>query len=525
MNINKNNIYLRHINSVLPRILSLFDNDKTSNSYGVGDRYYWAWGLIDFGNATFQGASNGMALLMKNNLWPYNTKKNIFIDRIDSMFRGCKFLTRNNGSLEEAFPNEGSYCVTSLVAYNLLVTYNLLYDDIDLKMKQEWFSTIEPLIKFIIKNEENHAIITNHDATCLAALVRWEKLTKDKFFAKKSKLLFEKIMNNFSSEGWFYEYGGADPGYQSLCLCYLADIDFIRPDWDLKNKILKATEFISYFAHPDGSFAGNYGSRSTQILYPAGIEYFSLNSNVFGLDKFIRKSLENKTTVSLEAIDEPNLIPLFNSYCWAASLYAKNTFQKNSKNLEKVPCYKNHKFRKYFNDAGLLIDKGSRHYTIISTWKGGVIRHFVDNKLKIKNDGVVITDKNKNLGSSQSYNKDNKIIWLNENKFLVESKIMKFQKKNTSPKDFLLLRIICLFLFKLKFVRDIIKKLIVRILITNKKIWPTSNTRTITLGEKLDFKDKLSNSRNFKNINFKTSFVSIHMASKGYWQIQDEELK
>ena len=48
------NPYLKEIRANLPRLLSLFDNDRTSFSYGIGDRYHWAWGLIDFGNGTFQ---------------------------------------------------------------------------------------------------------------------------------------------------------------------------------------------------------------------------------------------------------------------------------------------------------------------------------------------------------------------------------------------------------------------------------------------------------------------------------------
>ena len=72
------NHYLEEIINNLPRILSLFDADKTNKSYGIGDRYYWAWGLIDFGNATFQGASNGLARLWVSGLWPYKTSKEIF---------------------------------------------------------------------------------------------------------------------------------------------------------------------------------------------------------------------------------------------------------------------------------------------------------------------------------------------------------------------------------------------------------------------------------------------------------------
>ena len=74
----KNNIFYMEICKNLPRILSLFDNDYTSKSYGVGDRYYWAWGLTDFGNGTFQGVTNGLSRLWVSGLWPFETSFNTF---------------------------------------------------------------------------------------------------------------------------------------------------------------------------------------------------------------------------------------------------------------------------------------------------------------------------------------------------------------------------------------------------------------------------------------------------------------
>ena len=50
--------YYKEIKNNLPRILSFYDFDKTSKTFGLGDRYHWAWGLIDFSNATYQGAVN-----------------------------------------------------------------------------------------------------------------------------------------------------------------------------------------------------------------------------------------------------------------------------------------------------------------------------------------------------------------------------------------------------------------------------------------------------------------------------------
>ena len=90
-----------------------------------------------------------------------------------------------------------------------------------------------------------------------------------------------------------------------------------------------------------------------------------------------------------------------------------------------------------------------------------MIRHFVNKKLKSENDGVVFIDKNKHLGSSQSHNKKNKIIWLDKNELKIKSQIISFPKKITTPQKFLILRLICIFLFKLKLLRELIKKLIV----------------------------------------------------------------
>ncbi len=120
----------------------------------MGDRHYWAWGLKDFGNGTFQGAAHGMARLWRSNLWPYPTSKEKFISRIDSIFNGAKNLIRKDGSLDEAFPNEGSYCVTALVAFDLLSTLDLLQEYINKNKFKQWEECICPMINYLKKFDE-----------------------------------------------------------------------------------------------------------------------------------------------------------------------------------------------------------------------------------------------------------------------------------------------------------------------------------------------------------------------------------
>ena len=516
-----NNPYMEEIKANLPRILSLIDNDKSSSTFGMGDRYHWAWGLIDFGNGSFQGIAHGLARLWKSNLWPYQTTKKIFFNRINSLFFGAKKLTRNSGSLEEAFPNEGSYCVTALVSFDLLMTIELLSDDIDKETYNDWIEVIKPMIDYLKKADEKHAIISNHLATAVAALVLWMKITKDKSVEKKAKVLLNRILSNQSSEGWFKEYNGADPGYQSLCTYYLMIIHLNKPEWNLENSLSKSIDFLWNFAHPDGSFGGLYGSRCTRFFIPAGIlAYSKKNIKALSLSKYMARSIQEKRVINLSSIDEPNLIPVFNSYCWAAELFEN---QNNSGNLLEIPSLSRETFSHYYDQAGLFIDKGINHYTIINTKRGGIIYHFCKGKLEVINGGVVVKNKKNIYGSSQL----NSLVELSDNleEIKIISAIGPMSKSRPKPWQFLLLRILSVSFFKLFFFREIIKKFLVRFLINDKKPWPVKNERIIEIGKNLKFYDSLSPAIGFEVVKDLNNFVPFHMASQGYWQIQDESIK
>ena len=127
---NGNNPYLNQIDRVLPRILALYDKNPVSPTIGLGDRYYWSWKLTDFGNATFQGAANGLARLLNANLLPEKIEKKVIIKRILHMVNAVATIRDSNGSLGEAFPHESSFCVTALVAYDLLTTVQTLANEL-----------------------------------------------------------------------------------------------------------------------------------------------------------------------------------------------------------------------------------------------------------------------------------------------------------------------------------------------------------------------------------------------------------
>lgn len=508
-------VYLNQVYSVLPRILSLYDTDSSSDTYGMGDRYHWAWGLIDFGNGTYQGAAHGLARLLTHDLLPqkFDTKK--ILNRIDAMFSATRRLCRKDGSMEEAFPYEGSFCVTALVAYDLISTIDLLENSLDNDQKNKYLDIIRPLISYLHHAEETHAIISNHLATAVAALYKWQKVSGESAENRGYELL-QIILKNQSTEGWFKEYDGPDPGYQTLCTYYLADIHRMKPALCLLEPLKKSIEFLWHFAHPDGSFGGIYGSRNTRFYYPAGIEWLSNEiPEAACLAEYMRNSIRHNKVVNLLTMDESNLIPMFNAYCWAA------TCDEEINDRPILPCQSDKAFRKYYDEAGLLLDSENNHYTIVSTNKGGVVYHFVDRKLDYINTGVIIKTKNGNLYSTQAYQQDNKVKIEND-VIEISAGFQPVTRRTPTPLQFLIFRAMNVTIMRTKWLREKVKQILVKLLITRKTKPSIYNTRKIHLGRKLKLKDKVDNKGDYEKLENATQFVSIHMASQGYWQIQDD---
>lgn len=513
--------YLVAVRAALPRVLSLFDADRTSASHGMGDRRYWAWGLIDFGNGTFQGAAHGLARLWANGLWPYDTPAERFVGRIDALFEGARRLTRPDGSQEEAFPHEGSYCVTALVAYDLLCALDLLCDAVSAERRRRWQATIRPMIGYLMAADEHHAFISNHLATAAAALARWHSLVGDPAAETRARQLLDRIVGRQSSEGWYEEYGGADPGYQSLATCYLADLHHLRPQWQLAESLERSLGFLWHFAHPDGSFGGLYGSRCTRFFHPAGVELMAPTSTpAAALANAMARSVAECRVVGLDGIDEPNLIPMFNAYCWAAALRCGRP-QHAEPPAAIVPALQRVPLRRHYPRAGLWIDAGPSHYTVVSTHKGGVVMHFEGEQLVCCDAGVVVRDPRGRLGSTQAHNPGNTTN-LDGDTLVVEADVCQMPRRLPTPLQFAVLRLACESVLRVPSWREAIKRLLVRWLISGRRAWPVRNVRRIRLGPGLQVSDDTRLASGHAVVADPGPFVAIHMASQGYWQRQDE---
>lgn len=510
--------YLAEAVAALPRLLGGFDRNRVSPTFGIGDRVYWAWGVLDFPNATFQGAVHGMARLWAHGAWPYATDPAQFVDRLDSVIQAIGSCVSSDGSLCEAFPNEGSWCVTALIAFDALAAIELMAHHVEAGQLDRWTASIEPLAKYIRRNDETHAFISNHLATGAAALDRWSVATNCEASRRASSSLIDRILSRQHAEGWYVEYQGFDAGYQSLATYYLADISTRSSVPGLGESLERSVEFVSQCVHPDGSFGGYYGSRNTRFYVPAGFHLLAPTSpTAAAIAVRMASSVGAKTVVTLSSLDAPNTPPMFNAYCLAAVRPVEVAAGPTLPAERPIPT------RIAFPGAGLMFDRGPNHYTVVSTKKGGVVQHYVDGLEAVVDCGVIY-ERAGRVASTQFFDEDS--VWdLDRSRLTVRTHLRAMVTDVPRPWQFAALRVGAITFLRIRRLREFLKRRLVSRLITGPKRWTVRNVRVIELGENLTVHDVSEPSGVVTRRQSSGPFTAIHMASQGYWQVQDEVLR
>lgn len=511
------NCYQEQIDRVLPRILSMYDIDKTSSSYGCGDRFYWGWKLIDFPNGTYQAIASAIAGLFANGYLPDYLSEHKAYELIDAVFIGTENLVSTKGSLDEAFPNEASFCVTGLVAGDLLLAIERLDNEIDEMTRKRWLEIVKPMIDFLKIQDEYHGVISNHLATNALALVRWSDLTGNDV-DHRAKEWVDRILENQSEEGWFSEYGGPDPGYQTWCTSSLAAIHKLRPQWRLLEPLVRSVEFLSYAAHPDGSFGGIYGSRMTRFIFPAGLELLSEEvPKAKMMADFSRNSINRKSCVTLETIDPSNCIPVFNDYVTALIEYDKET-SSSEKNMQIdcLPC-QGEDFCKVFERSGWYVLKKEGSYTVLNLNCGGAGIHIDSANRHQQISGYVGRNDSEQILTSQKF--DESAHWvIDGEKIRLKSSLYRVNRPKPDAFRFIVLRVLSLTAFRSLYLGNVVKKLLVKMLVTGKSKKMGHVEREMIVGESIKVTDR--SSLQLVDIT-DASFKPVHMASMGYWQLSD----
>lgn len=511
----------------IKHLLSQVDRNPYSQTYGCFDRRYWAWKMVDFPEATFQRNILPLAWSIRQpaNFWgpekEFLSMRSLLEDVVMSGLRFATKIQHRNGSFDQAFPNEYSYGATAFLLYPLIYAFGQVKKNVIPNDSSMIMNMIVRASDFLVNNDEKHGTITNHLAGSSHALFEAYRVIGDVKYRVAAENLLKKILDSQSEEGWFPEYQGADPGYQTLCLYYLALIyqEHHRSE-KIEKSLKKAFDFISYFVHPDGSFAGEYGSRRTSVFYPGG---FSILAEKFLEAKsvlhFMIHSIEKDNSVSLIGVDMGNMAPLLSNYLHLYEYLGKSDSTLES-SIKSVPSISEN-VSKNFEHSGFYIQGNDKYYSILSYCNGGVLKVFdVQRKKCVYNDcGYILEKFNGAYFTNQAIDLRNSLLVRPSNKVKLIVKMSKLTNVCATPLKYFVLRAVNLTIMRSVFWGNLIKKILVFLLLFSKKNDSYTLERTIDYNDDsitIDDCIKFSKSGDIKSVIRGTIFSSVHMASYGY---------
>jgi hypothetical protein len=497
-------------------LLSEENRDPYSPTYGCLDRRFWGWKTVDFPEATLQRNAYSLAWLLEHPDSQFKINADILLDAVQAALRFSASIQHRDGSFDQAFPHEHSFGATAFLLHSLLGAFLVIRK----ASPEKFLDTIEACLQraanFLCLHSEHHGRISNHLAGAALSLRAAAEYFNEPRYKDKSNEIIEQMIASQSVEGWFPEYEGCDPGYQTLCLYYLAQLYRLHSDSRLRAGLERAVEFLSWFAHPDGTFGGEYGSRRTAIFYPGGGAILAREMPMAGrLIEFMLDSIMNGRTVSLDDVDTPNIAPLLENYFTVldvGTIYPKEE-------STPLPCQSDAASRD-FAEAGIYIRGTSRYYSLFGVSNGGVIKVF-DRKQKkaICNDGGYVGQTSTGDYITTQLTKLDRPCEPTENKIRMETDFYSLPRSAPTPASFVLLRLLNLTIMRSIHLGNAIKKLLVALLITKKRSKSLKLTRTLEFGpETIRMTDRISGRLRLRWIEHGRPFVAIHMASARYFE-------
>lgn len=504
-----------HISHAVNRLLLQVDRDPYSPTFGCFDRRYWSWKLVDYSEATYQ---RGVYVLAIYRSYVDDKEQSaLLLSVVDAGLQYCCRIQHADGSFDQAFPNEHSFGATAFLLNALAGTYSLLADDLPANSRERLARCIALAADFLCANDESHGFISNHLAGAALGLARSAQLFSHGAWKARANSLVESILNRQSAEGWYLEYDGADPGYQSLAIHYLAQLQAIEPSPQLQESLQNAVEFVSFFIHPDGSYAGEYGSRRTAVLYPGGIAVLALDSPVARtLLERLLDSYRRGIIFAFCDVDAGNLSPLAESYLICAGTKIEAQPAGNA----RLPCDTPNVI-KNFHEAGIFLRGTAHYYAVIGASNGGMVKLFDKKKRRIILDdcGYVGTLRNGTMITTQIHSKDRQPT-VTDHTMKINSGFFRMPQTRPTPMSFLVLRALNISLMRSLVVGNWIKRLLVRVLISRKHSVPMNLERSVTFDDRhIEISDTIRMSQPLDVVALEKGrrFVAIHMASSRYF--------
>ncbi len=470
--INNSNPYLEVALPLIGQAMSRLDGEPTSVSYGSFDRTWWCWKFTDFSATRFQEGIYTLAWLQTSPNAPSEGKNNdrLLILTEAALKFWCK-LQHRDGSFDEAYPYERSLAATAFTLFYIGHAVDMLKDRLSPKCLSQIKDVIIAAAQWLVANGEYHGILSNHLAAAAAALQVSHDLIENKDFIKaRDRYLGIIFAHQNKEEGWLEEYGGADPGYQSHALFYLADIHRRAEIPELAQRLEKAIDFSAWFIHPDGTMGGEHSSRGTKFAYPAAYEMLSHEiPSAAAIANFLRKSIAQQRGVGPMQMDAWNLFPVLNNYLFAAEAC------KPVASASQLPWQKEGASFICENASVVTANRGGR-VLVYAPGLGGTVKlwNSETGQLYYEDCGYGLKNGTKTFSSQNNsdWQKNDNGVGVQKTDDLVfsgSSSFMSIPSSRLHPMNFLAFRIFMLTIGRFPKVARWFKALLVRVLIQNRK--------------------------------------------------------
>jgi hypothetical protein len=393
-------LYLAEAEAAVPRILASVDRNAFGPTYGCCDLQYWHYRTAAFPSEMYQEAAlplaQAFAIERPGKRWFGEMR---LAEAAIAVMRFSARSAHRDGSCDDYYPFERALgaAVFSLVA------------------QTEAYKLLEPhdtgLLRFFARRAEWIAAhdesgrLANHHALAALAMFRASELVDSIDLRRAALVRIERLIDWQSSEGWFDEYGGADPGYQTVTIECLAKLRRESGLPHLNEVLRRAAAFARPFVHLDDGYGGVYGSRGTRHFYPGGCELMAAtDANAADLADAYLRSLEKNRAARFD--DDRMYVHRTASLFAAYDHWAPRRIQAQPQSTEATI--------ERFDEAGLLVLRAKGTQAIVSTARGGTFQAYHDEAggmQSVVDAGLVVEFANGRMAVSQTHDRTQAVEW------------------------------------------------------------------------------------------------------------------
>jgi len=254
----------------LDRLDTLLCSDSSSGTFGCVDRDFWAYRTLrGFASAPYQHAMSGLAYL--GGMPDEFQRRNLRADALGVLDFWIR--SRNtNGSANEWYRNEQSYCATAMGLHSATETLWVLRNDLsasDLNHRCEQLRRSE----LWLRGRSNPHAANQNVASCAARFVL-AALLDDADMRRAAVASLHELIRDVEIRGFLCEYAGIDLGYSLLSIDLLVAAHQAGLS-ECERLVVALCGQLTLLVGSRGDLPFVLGSRGTTHKFFGGVLYFS----------------------------------------------------------------------------------------------------------------------------------------------------------------------------------------------------------------------------------------------------------